>query len=199
MPARLSEPDAVELVSSEVSAGSEIVLHGYDHRVAGPLRGSRVDILRGHLFAGRDAEFLSIDATEARRRLALGRSALDRLGISVEGFCAPSWLEPAWLPSLLAELGFRFDVGMSVLRDLRGGPDRRLAWAGEIGQDGMHQRLVALGAAAWNAAGRAGRPLKVFFHPGASNLVVRERVLTIVQRELGRRPAGTYRQLVGHA
>ncbi|HZS92008.1 MAG TPA: DUF2334 domain-containing protein, partial [Chloroflexota bacterium] len=94
------------LLASEAAAGSEIVLHGYTHRAAGPPRGPWARRLRAHFFAGAAAEFLSLDDAAMRARLAVGQAALEKLGLQARGFCAPAWLAPPHLPLLLKEYGF---------------------------------------------------------------------------------------------
>lgn len=197
VPAGLSDSsELVRLLTEEVAGGSEIVMHGFDHRARGRFAGRPLDVLRARLFSPADAEFLALDRDEAKRRLLEGRAQLARLGLDVEGFCAPGWLEPPWLPRLLRELDFRYDVGMSVLRDLRRGTSRRLPWVGEVGAGRAHEALVALGgAAAKLVAGQA--PLKVFFH-ARHEATVDARVLTILERELRRRRSVCYSTLLAH-
>lgn len=197
IPAEISTPDGelVDLLRRELAAGSEIVLHGFDHQATGRFHGRPHDVLRARWFAPRDAEFLELDQREARRRLEEGRSRLAACGLSVPGFCAPGWLEPAWLPALLGELGFDYDIGMSVLRDLRRGASRRLPWVGEVGVGGVHGALVALGGSA-SRLGRVDAPLKVFFHARPEVASADRRVLTILERELHARRAVCYSSIL---
>ncbi len=196
VPAGLSESgELVRLLMAERAAGSEVVLHGFEHRASGRFAGRPLDVLRASLFSPDDAEFLSLDRDEARRRLLEGRALLARLGLDVEGFCAPGWLEPPWLPRLLRELDFRYDVGMSVLRDLRRGTRRRLPWVGEVGAGGAHGALVALGGAAARLVG-GDAPLKVFFH-ARREATIDGRILTILERELRHRRPVSYSTVLG--
>ncbi len=204
VPVGLSGADArarhlIDLMRAEQETGSEIVLHGFDHRVAGRLRGKAVDVLRARLFARDDAEFLAIDRDEARQRLVSGRSILAAAGLRVSGFCAPGWLEPPWLPALLAELGFQYDVGMSVIRDLRRGTRSRLPWSGEIGAGPVQETLVGIGGTAYRWLGARQPALKVFLHARESQSTPAERVLRILERELRARRPVTYRGLLDSA
>src|SRR5437588_4777681 len=97
------DPALVRVLAAEVAAGSEVVLHGYTHRVAGPLRGPWSTCLRARHFAGMAAEFLTLDATEMMERLSAGRQILQGVGVEPRGFCAPGWLAPPGLPHLLRQ------------------------------------------------------------------------------------------------
>jgi predicted deacetylase len=189
--------DLVDLLKAEQEIGSEIVLHGFDHRVSGSLRGRPADVMRARLFAPHDAEFLAIDQAEARRRLDSGRSILAGAGLPAAGFCAPGWLEPRWLPALLADLGFEYDIGMSVLRDLRRGTRIRLPWTGEIGAGPIQETLVGIGGTAYRWFGARRLALKVFLHASESWSSSRERILRILEGELRARRPITYRGLLG--
>src|SRR5579875_1511025 len=73
-------PALVRLLADEVAAGSEVLLHGYTHRAAGPLRGPWPRRLRARLFAGTAAEFLTLDIAATRERLDAGRQMLRDCG-----------------------------------------------------------------------------------------------------------------------
>jgi predicted deacetylase len=202
VPAGIAAGDAgsdelVALLLREQAAGSEIVLHGYTHRVAGGFRGRPLDVLRAALFAPGDAEFLSIDRAEARHRLEAGRRILAAAGLAVSGFCAPGWLEAPWLPAVLAELGFGYDAGMSVLRDLKRGTRLRLPWIGEVGAGPVQEALVGLGGRASRRVGARQPGLKLFMHTSPGGAAARDRVLNFLARELRVRRPTTYGSLLG--
>ncbi len=58
---------------------------------------------------------------KAQPRLEAGRRIRADARLTVSGFCTPGWLKATSLPALFAELGFRYDVGMSVLHHLTQG------------------------------------------------------------------------------
>lgn len=158
-------PAFVHLLQTEAANGSEIVLHGYTHRAAGPYRGHSTARLRAQLLAGDAAEFLSLDHLQMQERLQAGRQALHDLDLDPQGFCAPAWLAPPDLLPLLGRAGFRYYVGMSQLVPLPTGRPRWLPWAGYMGMGAWHERLVRLGGAVQRGMAARAPAVKVFFHP----------------------------------
>lgn len=171
IPAPPGERDSAELLQllhDEGGAGSELVLHGWSHRADGPLRGSLSDRLRGRLFAGNAAEFLSLDDAEVERRVGTGREWLAEHRLEADGFCPPGWLATAALADALRRAGFRYEVTLRGLRDLE-----RERWVvlppdGYMGAGRTQEALIRLGAAV------VSRPLRrllapavhrVFLHP----------------------------------
>lgn len=110
-------PELVQLLRVEVAAGSELVLHGYTHRTAGPFSGGPAARVRARWFAPQDAEFLSLSPEEAESRLRAGLEELAACGLKAAGFCAPAWLAPPWTVDLLRRLGFRYHVTMGSVHD----------------------------------------------------------------------------------
>ncbi len=192
----LSEsPELVKLLQTEVQSGSEVVLHGYTHRTAGPLQAPWPTRLRARWFAPQDAEFLSIDRAEATWRLRAGRNALAALGLKAAGFCAPGWLAPPWLPEVLSELGFRYQVTMGCVYDLARGRRRITPWFGSVGAGGLHELLVCVGGAPGAWLTRTPVPvIKAFFHPQRPRTW--EPQLARLRRALRTRQPTTYGALV---
>jgi predicted deacetylase len=160
------------LLHAEVEAGSELVLHGWTHRAAGRLRGPALDRLRGRLFAGGVAEFLSLDASEVARRVSAGRAWLDERNLPATGFCPPGWLATHDLADALRRAGFRYEVTLRGLHDLLRGRWIVLPPAGYMGAGATQEALVRLGAAVISHPLRrlvSGRVHRIFLHPqGAS-------------------------------
>ena len=65
------DPALVRVLAAEVAAGSEVVLHGYTHRVAGPLRGPWSTCLRARHFAGMALIGLGLAVIDGRIGAAL--------------------------------------------------------------------------------------------------------------------------------
>jgi predicted deacetylase len=185
------------LLAAEAAAGSEIVLHGYTHRATGPSRGPWPRRLRARLFAGTAAEFLSLDDTAMRERLAAGQEALKSLGIEARGFCAPAWLAPPHLPLLLRERGFSYYVQMLSLCELATGRRHWTPWLGYMGAGEAQERLVGLGGGAWLMVAPTLPVIKVFFHPqGARTSPACARVLSILARLAQARQPVTFESLL---
>ena len=194
------DPELVRVLAAEVAAGSEVVLHGYTHRVAGPLRGPWSACLRAWLFAGPAAEFLTLDAPQMMERLAAGRQILQGVGLEPRGFCAPGWLAPPELPQLLKQCGFHYYVSMATLWDLTAGSSLWTPWLGYMGAGAVQEQLVGLGGRALLAMAASVPVVKVFLHPqGARQARACDRILHVLARLLRERRPVTYGTLLAHA
>src|SRR5579871_2720555 len=183
----------MELLAAEVDAGSEIVLHGYTHHAAGPLRGPALARLRARLFAGDVAEYLTLTSTQMMERLIDGRDILRAVGVNPHGFCPPGWLASPKLPALLKRCGFRYYLTMATLLYLP--TERRLLtpWMGYIGADPLQERLVGLGGRLCAVIAPSLPVVKVFLHPqGAILSPDFARSVTLIARLLRTRRLVTY-------
>jgi predicted deacetylase len=194
------DPELVHLLAAEVAGGSEVVLHGYTHRVAGPVRGPWGARLRARLFAGASAEFLTVDGVQMRERLSAGRRILRDAGLEPRGFCAPAWLAPPELPEVLRQCGFYYYVGMTTLWDVGTGRCLRTPWLGYMGAGPLQERLVGLGGQMSLAMDSRARVVKVFLHPQAARQArTCDRILQVLARLLRDRRPVTYGALLAHA
>jgi predicted deacetylase len=197
------DPDSptAELLRDEQALGNEVVLHGYTHRTVGAFRGSAWDAFRARTFAPRDAEFLSVDAGEARRRLDRGRAVLERAGLAVRGFCPPGWFASPGLDAQLAAAGFTHAIGLIRLADLHRRRHRTVPSFGYMGADAFQERLVGVGGDTSLALHRwAPGPvphLRAFLHPqGAQTADACLRTLERIEALAAGEPAGTYAELL---
>jgi predicted deacetylase len=190
-------PEFVRMLAGEVAAGSEVVLHGYTHRVAGPLQGRGFTQLRARLFAGDAAEFVTLDDAQMLERLVAGREILRASGFDPIGFCAPGWLALPQLPQLLKRSGFHYNLSMLTLQDVTTGRRLWTPWRGCMGAGALQERLVGLGAGVLAATAPFAPVMKVFLHPqGAPESADCARILqTIAQLARTRRPV-TYGRLI---
>lgn len=157
----------VELLRGEVVRGAQIVLHGYEHRRRGPLRGDPIQRTRAALFAGDAAEFLTLSREDAAAAIRSGVSVLTRAGLPTPStFCPPGWLMSADAAMAAADAGMRQTVSMFSLRDLPSGRRRSLAGIGYMGAGPWQERgvgfLNALVSAAWLPRSPIAR---IFLHP----------------------------------
>lgn len=188
------------LLHDEVERGSEVVVHGWTHAADGALRGSLPDRIRGRLFAGDAAEFLSLDDAEVHRRVAAGRSWLGENNLSATGFCPPGWLATAAVPSALRQAGYRYEVVLRGLRDLARGRWIVLPPVGYMGAGPGQERLIRLGVAVVSRPLRrllGGEVHRVFLHPqGASRSRDCRRVLAEIGNLARSHHVTTYGELV---
>jgi predicted deacetylase len=190
-------PDLVKLLIDEQQRGSEIVLHGFSHRIDGHLRGPLWRQLRAAVFAPRAAEFLSLTPAEAERRVNDGRDILWRAGLSVSGFCAPAWLATPELRPILRRAGFRYDLAMTGVADLKTNRRIRTDWIGYMGAGPLQERLVAVAGAINRTAAPLFQVLKVFLHPQqAPESAACRRILDLIPVLMPDRRVTTYGQLV---
>lgn len=91
------DPAFERWLQMRVSAGDEVVLHGYTHRDESPRRGWADRWLRGVYTRG-EGEFVALSQAEAARRIEAGLRWLRHLRLEPAGFVAPAWLlgGPAW-------------------------------------------------------------------------------------------------------
>jgi predicted deacetylase len=190
-------PEFGPLLRDEVSRGSEVVLHGFSHRTAGPLRGALWDRARARLFGPDAAEFLSIDEETMRRRISEGTEILGDLGLEPRGFCAPGWLASPQLTEVLGTLGFRYDLRFGSVRDLERGRCLRIPGFGYMGAGPRQERLVGIEARLVRAAWSRAAFLRVFLHPqGAPQSRACHDVLEILTALARRRRPATYLQVL---
>ncbi|HEX6129731.1 MAG TPA: DUF2334 domain-containing protein [Candidatus Limnocylindria bacterium] len=171
-PGAADDAPLLRLLERETAAGTEVVLHGWSHRAAGPPRGTPLDRARARAFAGDAAEFLSLADAEVVERVAAGREWLERHGFPVAGFCPPGWLATAALPRALRSAGFRYLVTLRGLRDLRRGRWLTLPPRGYMGAGAGQERMVRLGGTVLSAP--LGALLRApahrfFLHPQAAS------------------------------
>ena len=158
-------PEFARMLVREASIGSEIVLHGYTHRVAGPIRGMGPQQMRGRLFANGVAEFLTLDRRRMHERLRAGLRILRDAGLDPHGFCAPGWLATSDLPRQLRDCGLRYYLTMSGVHDVVDGHRISTPWMGYMGAGPLQERLVRLGADVLAPMARTAPVRKVFLHP----------------------------------
>ncbi len=172
-------PTLVGLLQAQHRKGSELVLHGLEHRRRGPLRGPLHLQARAELFAGNAAEFLTLTPAEARESVRRGRELFGLAGLPLpDTFCAPGWLLAPELTAPLVDGGICRIIGMLGVHD--GLAPRRpgtstYRWVPAIGHMGaspLHEagiqlgnRLLWLGLRSVWPAMEKGKPVRLYLHP----------------------------------
>jgi uncharacterized protein len=100
-------PEFVDWLRARAKEGAELVLHGERHDEAGLRRGVR-DSWKAWGQTAREGEFLTLDESAARDRIARGLSRLRRLGLDPTGFIPPAWLARNTIPDAVAAAGLAF-------------------------------------------------------------------------------------------
>ncbi len=192
-----------ELLRAQVAGGSELVLHGYEHRPRGPMRGPALARLRGTLFAADAAEFLTLTASQASRVVVDGVETLARAGLPRPVyFCAPGWLLSAEGAEGLAAAGMRYIISMFSVRDLATGSSRWLPGFGYMGASPAHEAGVQLlNMAVRPVALARARVARVYLHPQRGSRASGMRrtldvVRTMVQQEGWQ--VSTFAEVFGH-
>jgi len=164
----LSEsPSLVELLRSQLAAGSELVLHGLEHRPHGPLRGTPWSRLRGTVFAPDAAEFLTLSPAAAARAVREGFDLLEEAGLPrPSAFCAPGWLLTGDIRAALAGAGIRYLIGMFSVHDLRTARTYRLPAIGYMGASpGQEAGIRLLNSMIRRTILPRAAVAKVYLHP----------------------------------
>lgn len=101
--------------------GSEILMHGYEHRAPGGVRPEgRLERAKARLLTSGEAEFQMLPFGRAMERIERGLSMLERtLGARPRGFVAPAWLEHRDTYRALDAAGLAFHEDHLHVRDLR--------------------------------------------------------------------------------
>jgi predicted deacetylase len=189
--------DLCTLLAQEAARGSEIVQHGFTHRLRGRPTGRWSDRLRATIFAPANAECLARDRQALLEGILAGRAVLREAGFEVRGFCAPAWLMPSWLGEELRQAGFRFCVEMTAVRDLRTGRRLPLRWDGHVGSAAWQERLTAVGAALHARVCTGPAAARVYFHPQQLRSAAYRRALRLVRTLAATRPVVTFSELLG--
>jgi len=102
-----AHPAFVDWIRARGSDGAEILLHGERHDEVGLPRGLRDEWRAWGRTAG-EAEFLTLDNTAARVRVARGLERLRKLGLDPTGFVPPAWLAREATHQAAADAGLQF-------------------------------------------------------------------------------------------
>ena len=190
-------PELAALLRDEAERGSEIVLHGYTHRQAGPWQGSAWDVTRARLFAGGGAEFLSLGEQGMRDRIAAGLAILTEVGLAARGFCAPGWLAGPGVTAALREAGLTYAVWLTGIEEVAGSRRHTVPATGYLGVGGPAEALAQIGGLLSVLAARPAGHLRIVLHPqGANRSPHAERALRLAGRLATRWPVGTYADLL---
>ncbi|MCG8919675.1 DUF2334 domain-containing protein [Actinokineospora sp. PR83] len=109
---RLTTPDTLAWIRTRTS--DAVLMHGSDH-AANP----------GVVRRGRRPEFAALPAHEAGLRLTAAMAAMERAGLTADGFAGPRWLASPGTRTALRARGFRLCADALAVHDLRTGEAHR--------------------------------------------------------------------------
>lgn len=102
----LMEGEFADWLSSAVTRGHEVVMHGLNHAVHGSP--CSVHATFGRVVARGCEEFWSLEYVEARKRVVEGLAAFARVGLRPRGFVPPGWLLSSGALEALRSTGFEY-------------------------------------------------------------------------------------------
>ncbi len=197
-------PSLVELLRAQVAAGSQLVLHGYEHSPSEgrSFHGPWLTRVRARFFAADAAEFLTLPPDEAEAALRRGLDCFARVGLPRPTmFCAPGWLSDRAIEPALRRVGIRYLIGMFSVRDVW---DGWRMWTPGVGYMGafpsQEMGVQLLNGIVQQTAMRSAPVAKVYLHPqrDPSGALVRRRVAELARMvgQDGWQPA-TYADVCG--
>lgn len=138
-------PSLLALLRDEMARGSQIVLHGGEHRPQGPRDGSIIQRARAMLFARDTAEYLTLRPEPALLQLKSSMALFLASGLPpATTFCAPGWLLAADLVPVLRAAGIRHLASMFAIHDLASGSRIVLPAVGHMGAGPLQERGIAM-------------------------------------------------------
>ncbi len=197
-------PSLVALLRAQVTAGSQLIMHGYTHqaRAGRAFQGPWLTRARGRLFATDAAECLTLTSEEAEEALRRGLAEFEQAALPRPTmFCAPGWLHNAGTEAALRRAGFRYLIDMFVVRDLW---TQRRIWTPAVGYmgagPGQELGVRMLNAMVQRVALPSASVAKVYLHPqGDPTGPIVRHWLTALERMIERdgwQPA-TYAEVCG--
>ncbi|MFO1538930.1 MAG: DUF2334 domain-containing protein [Chloroflexota bacterium] len=195
----LAADDALcDLLRAEAARGTEIVLHGWTHRLDGPPRGPRAERWRVRLFAPYAAELAALTEPAAMRALVeRGLAVFRALGLQATGFCPPAWISDPALDPAIGAAGIRYVLRMTEIHDLTDGRRLRVPSAGFMGVGGRYETGVEIQRDLILRRPRPPRTVRLFLHPqGASGSAACNRTLDRLAQLLRTHRPVTYSELL---
>lgn len=179
------------LLRRQVERGSEVVLHGLQHRRRGAIHGPAHLRLRAELVAPNVCEFLSLAAEEVIDGVRIGVRLFEDLGLPrPTTFCAPGWLLSPDLYEPLAEAGIRRVAAMFSVQNLEHSRRTLLPSLGYMGGGPLHEAAIGAGNEIISAILPRLNAAQLYLHPqgGLDNRAARrvmEHLASLVQAGWG--------------
>ena len=191
----------LRLLEKARSRGSEIVLHGWNHLAPSPPRVPQriTERLKTRFLTAGEGEFQYLSRSEALRRAALGRAAVeDALGERPSGFIPPAWLLGSDARRVISEEQFEFWEDHIFIHHLSAA--RRL-FAPAVTFT-ARSRLRAQASIAWAGGIRCVLPnrqnVRLALHPVDFRFPELIKAIALVARKIGRqRNWVTYDEFLG--
>lgn len=181
-----SSPSFIEWLQSAQSRGHEIVMHGYQHSSDPSFPISRRRAAFGRLVARGCEEFWNLPFSEAKRRLHLGLSDLQRIGFAPKGFIAPGWLMSPDSYLAIRAVGFEYTTTHHEIIEINGSSRERVFVLSQRPQSLLSKPGIAFNSVVSSALIGAKRDFRLAIHPNdLVNRKIRQSNLTIISNALG--------------
>jgi len=160
-------PAFVDRLRGLADSGHEILLHGFYHRAeaAADPSGAATRFFRQKVVSAGEAEFASLPAAEAARRLDDGARVLRDAGLVPTGFVPPAWSMGPGVLELLASRGHAYTEDHLFVYD----PTRKKRRPSVVLNFASRTPGRMLSTVAWCRLAkhaRAALPARVALHPG---------------------------------
>ena len=190
-------PDFVRWLKTEEALGAEIVLHGWQHRVADAGATSPRSWFFRNLYTARECEFEGLDRVTFSEKVEAGLRILRHAGFQPKGFVAPAWIMPRSAPEWLGNAGLLYTETLTSVHVIS--PRRIIASPCLVYSSRSILRLAT--SHLWNgllhASARQAPLLRIGLHPADARCdSARHALLRHVERALEHRAPITYSSLL---
>lgn len=105
-------------IDARLARGDELALHGFYHLDEGKAPHTPLAWLARRVLTAGEAEFSTLNATQAKQRIERGLAAFASCGWQAVGFVPPAWQMSVSARAVLSEFPFRYSSTTSTLRRL---------------------------------------------------------------------------------
>ena len=154
------------LIQHWADGGSQLVLHGNEHRPDGPCLSYPTRRARAKLFAPYAAEFMTLTGPQAFQAVRAGMDQFQASGFSVpDTFCAPAWLMTPEAEDAVAGAGIRYLITMRSVLNLETRQRTRLQGEGYMGSGAMQEMGVRSMNRLIRTSSLRSTAAKIYVHP----------------------------------
>ncbi len=116
----LDDPEFCAWLKTRVTAGDEVVIHGYFHRRDRRANESFRDKLTTRFYTAGEGEFFDKAGADSLWIISQARDEFRKIGLDPHGFIAPAWLLSDGSERALRKLGFAYTTRLGTVTDFHG-------------------------------------------------------------------------------